>query len=408
MSENMGEKKKFWSGLLCGLLLACLVFGGIYIGTQIYVEHRYQAAQKTDASPENTVINAGSIHKIQSIQSVIDQYFLEKPETEALENGLYEGMLEALGDPYSRYYSAEELSEFSMQAQGIYYGIGAYIGTDTATGLPMIAGTIEGTPAAASGLQYGDLLCQVDGTSVEGMENTDVVALIHGEEGTTVRLTIYRAGESDYRDFDIERKKIESPTVNQKMYDDGIAYIQITEFDNVTVDQFTEALAVCKGSNMKGLILDLRNNPGGNVSAVTEIARQILPQGLIVYTEDKSGNRDEYTCDGAHELQVPMVVLVNGGSASSSEILAGAIKDYGKGTLLGTTTYGKGIVQRVIPLADGSALKLTVSKYYTPKGNNIHKIGIEPDEELKFDGDLYLKDGTDNQLERAKEILKEK
>ena len=190
------------------------------------------------------------------------------------------------------------------------------------------------------------------------------------------------------------------------MLDDDIGYIQIMEFDDVTLDQFTEALAVCKGSDMKGLILDLRNNPGGNVSTVTEIARQILPKGLIVYTEDKDGERVEYSCDGENELQVPLVVLVNNGSASASEILAGAIKDYNKGTLLGTTTFGKGIVQRIIPLTDGSALKLTVSSYFTPKGNNIHKVGIEPDEELKFDMNAYLKDGTDNQLERAEEILR--
>ena len=199
---------------------------------------------------------------------------------------------------------------------------------------------------------------------------------------------------------------MESPTVNSEMFDNGIAYIQITEFDTVTVDQFADALAVARGSGMKGLILDLRSNPGGNLSAVVDIARMLLPEGLIVYTEDRDGNRVEYTCDGKHELEVPMVVLVNGNSASASEILAGAIKDYGTGTLLGTTTFGKGIVQRPVELSDGSAVKLTVSSYFTPNGVNIHGIGIEPDEVCEFDGERYYSDEKyDNQKERAKELL---
>lgn len=156
---------------------------------------------------------------------------------------------------------------------------------------------------------------------------------------------------------------------------------------------------------MLGLILDLRNNPGGSLAAVTEIARKLLPEGIIVYTEDKAGNRKDYTCDGENELTVPMAVLINGGSASASEILAGAIKDYEKGTLIGTTTFGKGIVQSYVSLTDGSAIKLTVSKYFTPNGNNIHGIGIEPDEELELDYDKFYTEGIDNQLERAKELL---
>ena len=203
--------------------------------------------------------------------------------------------------------------------------------------------------------------------------------------------------------MDVVRKQIESPTVNYEMLNDQIGYIQITEFDDVTVDQFAEALAVIKGSDAKGLVLDLRSNPGGSLSAVVDIARQILPRGLIVYTEDRAGEKVEYSCKGENELQIPLVVLVNGNSASAAEILAGAVKDYGTGTLIGTTTFGKGIVQRILPLTDGTALKLTVSAYYTPKGNNIHNIGIEPDIECEFDADTYYDEGIDNQLNRAVE-----
>lgn len=189
------------------------------------------------------------------------------------------------------------------------------------------------------------------------------------------------------------------------MLDSNIAYIQIAQFEDVTGDQFTEQIAKAREDGMKALILDLRNNPGGTLTSVIEVARQLLPKGLIVYTEDKNGERDEYKCDGFHELEVPMVVLVNENSASASEILSGAIKDYGIGTLLGTTTFGKGIVQKVFGITDGSAVKLTISHYYTPNGNDIHGVGIEPDETLDLDVDQYLKNGTDNQLERATEIL---
>lgn len=401
----MTEKKNFRSGLLCGLLAAVLVLGTVLTGTKVYEIYRFRTMREANAGAADGVVNSSTTTKMQVIKDTIEEYYLEGVQDSALEDGVYKGMIGALGDPYSTYYSQEELEELRDQTQGIYYGIGAYVGTDPETGLPRISGVIEGTPAEASGLMYGDIVTEVDGKTTEGLELSDAVALIKGEEGTKVTLTVFREGESDFLKLEVERKKIESPTVNHEMLDNNIGYIQIREFDDVTLDQFTEALAVCKGSDMKGLILDLRDNPGGNLGTVTDIAREILPKGLIVYTEDKNGERTEYSCDGKNELTVPMVVLINGGSASASEILAGAIKDYQKGTLLGTTTFGKGIVQRVISLSDGSAVKLTVSHYYTPKGNNIHKVGIAPDEELKFDAESYLKDKTDNQLERAKEIL---
>ena len=188
-----------------------------------------------------------------------------------------------------------------------------------------------------------------------------------------------------------------------------MAYIQVTEFDEVTIDQFADALATARGSGMKGMILDLRANPGGSLNSVVEMARMLLPEGMIVYTEDKNGKRQEYTCDGKKEFDLPLVVLVDMNSASASEIMAGAIKDYGIGTLVGTTTFGKGIVQQIIPFRDGSAVKVTISAYYTPNGHNIHGIGIEPDVEVEFDGEAYYgsEERPDNQLEKAKEVLLE-
>ena len=318
------------------------------------------------------------------------------------------GMMDAIGDPYSTYYSAAELKSLMEQTEGIYYGIGAYVALDTVSGLPKIASAIPGTPAEAADLRPDDIIYKVDGQEVYGMDLTAVTALIKGEEGTTVNLTIIREGESDYLSVDVVRKKVETPTVEYEMFDDGMAYIQIIEFNDATVPQFTDALAMAKGSDMQGLIIDLRANPGGNLDAVVRIAQMLLPEGLIVYTEDKYGNREEYKCDGKHEFEYPLVVLIDGNSASASEILAGSIQDYEIGTLVGTTTFGKGIVQQVITLNDQSAVKITVSSYYTPKGRNIHGVGIEPDIVCEFDGEAYYNEDFDNQLEYAKEVLAEK
>ena len=239
-----------------------------------------------------------------------------------------------------------------------------------------------------------------------GKTLNEVVSYIRGEEGTFVTLTV--EGTSGKRDVTLERRKIDTPTVEYSEKDNGIWYIKISEFDAITTSQFQEAIDAAREANMKGLIIDLRGNPGGNLDVVVDICREILPQGLIVYTEDKYGNRNEFSCDGKNEIDVPLVVLIDGGSASASEIMAGAIKDYGIGTLIGTTTYGKGIVQSILPLGDGSAIKITTSKYYTPNGNNIHKIGIDPDEEVTFDSEKYLEDETDNQLDYAMDYLKDK
>lgn len=395
----------FLLGLLLGVILTMLVGGIAAAGVKIYDLVKENDAKQVNGGSggAESVLNEDTEKKLSTIEEVIDEYYYkdEDIDTDLMIEGMYSGMVDALGDPYSVYYTAEEWDELMQETEGIYYGIGAYISLDPATGLGKINGVIANTPAEEAGLRENDLIYLIDGESSQGLDLSEIVARVKGEEGTIVHLTIYREGETDYLEIDVERRKIESPTVNYEVYDNGIGYIQITEFDDVTTDQFTEALAVIKGSKAKGLILDLRGNPGGSLPVVVDIARMILPKGLIVYTEDKYGERDEYTCDGQNELNLPLVVLVNGNSASASEILAGAIKDYGKGTLIGTTTFGKGIVQRVMPLSDGTALKLTISAYYTPNGNNIHGVGIEPDIECEFDSDAYYEEDVDNQLQRA-------
>lgn len=396
-------------GMIIGIVFTALVGSISFVGVRLYNSVRRTGTQEASVTNEEPqrVVNEDSMEKLEAIEEVIDEYYYKEEDidTTAMIDGMYAGVVDALNDPYSVYYTAEEWNQLMQETEGIYYGIGAYLSIDPTTTLAKISGVIAGTPAEEAGLRENDIIYMVGGESVQGMELTEIVSRVKGEENTTVHLTIVREGETDYLEMDVTRAKIESPTVTYEMYDNGVGYIRITEFDDVTVNQFTTAMDSIKEADAKGLILDLRSNPGGSLSAVVDIARQMLPKGLIVYTEDKNGKREEYTCDGKQELQIPLVVLVNGNSASAAEILSGAIKDYGIGTLIGTTTFGKGIVQRILPLTDGTALKLTISAYYTPNGNNIHGIGIEPDIACELDNEAYYNDGIDNQLEKAKEEM---
>ena len=399
MNEEQQTQKKSGTGvgILIGILITLLLCGALFLALIFFGVLRFNVG--TD------VLSAKTQNKIRKIDNLLHStYYRKDIDDEAVTEGIYRGMVNSLGDPYSEYYSEEELNAVMDQTQGIYYGIGAYIGLDEEMQIAKIVGVFDGSPAEAAGLREGDLIIEVEGISTVGMSTTEVVTYIKGEEGTSVHVKFSRDGERFERD--IIRRKIESPTVTHEMLEDDIGYLRITEFDEVTVQQFEDALVDLRAQGMRGLILDLRDNPGGNVTTVLEIARQLLPKGLIVYTEDRDGNREEQSCDGENEIKEPLMVLVNGNSASASEILAGAIKDHGVGTLVGTTTFGKGVIQRIIDLKDGTAVKLTISSYYSPKGNAIHEVGIEPDILCEFDTDAYLEDETDNQLERAKELLR--
>lgn len=405
IKEKGSGKGLFLIGLMVGIASTLLIVAIGYLGFGLQA---VMGQQKQPVLSENSVVDEKLVSKLQLLEEYIDQlYYLEEVSDDDLRTGIYRGLLNALNDPYSVYYSAEELDSFMQQTEGTYYGIGAYMTQDTDTGLPLVTGLIPGTPAEAGGLRADDLIYEVDGEPVYGMTLEQAIALIKGPEGTEVTLTIIRENAEDFVELTLTRARVETPTVTLTMLENNMAYIEILEFDSVSVDQFAEALAVARGSDMEGLILDLRGNPGGSLDAVVDMCRMILPEGMIVYTEDKSGKRKEYTCDGDRELEVPLVVLTDGNSASAAEIMAGAIKDYGLGTLVGTTTFGKGIVQQVVPLLDGSAIKLTISAYYTPNGNNIHGIGIEPDVECPFDGEAYYgsEEHPDNQLEKAKDVL---
>lgn len=400
-------KGYFAAGMIVRIAATLLVVCVGYLGFQIQrkVEENSQQVS-SDNSGQSGTLSEAVAEKIDTLEYMINRYYYQDDiSREDLENGIYQGLMDAVGDPYTSYFNASDFETFMEQTSGAYYGIGAYVGQDIERNYPKINNPIPGSPAEEAGLRPNDIIYEVDGVSTHNMDLDKVVSLIKGEEGTVVDLTIYRDG--DYMDVSVERRQVEIPTVEQEMLEDGMAYIRIIEFDDVTPGQFIEALQTARGNGMKGLLLDLRGNPGGSVNAVVDIARQLLPEGLVVYTEDKYGQREEYNCDGANEFELPLVVLVDGNSASASELLSGAIQDYQKGTLVGTTTFGKGIVQQMLKLRDGSAIKITISSYYTPDGRNIHGIGIEPDVVCPFDGEAYYGNGYDNQLEKAKEVLAE-
>ena len=384
--------------MLAGILVTVIAVGVFFAlsggGGQMAVQ----------SSGSDSAVNRESVNKLSVLEQYLDRYYYKSSEItrEDKENGIYKGLFESLEDVYSCYYTPEEYKMLAEQTQGVYYGIGAYVSQDVETGICAISGVIKNSPAEAAGLMEGDLIYKVDGEDMSGLDIDEVVSHIRGEEGTEVALTLVRNGEEI--EVKLKRGRVDTPTVESEMLDDGIGYLQITEFDDVTVNQFTENFEELKGQGMKGLIIDLRGNPGGSVTSVCAVAEQLLPKGLIFYMEDKDGNKTEYKCEGA-DFDLPMVVLVNEYSASAAEILSGAIKDSGIGKLVGKTTFGKGIVQDVIPLQDGSAIKLTVANYYTRGGNDIHLKGIEPDIEVELDTDAYLDDGKDTQLDKAVEVL---
>ena len=384
--------------MLAGILVTVIAVGVFFAlsggGGQMAVQ----------SSGSDSAVNRESVNKLSVLEQYLDRYYYKSSEItrEDKENGIYKGLFESLKDVYSCYYTPEEYKMLAEQTQGVYYGIGAYVSQDVETGVCAISGVIKNSPAEAAGLMEGDLIYKVDGEDMSGLDIDEVVSHIRGEEGTEVALTLVRNGEEI--EIKLKRGRVDTPTVESEMLDDGIGYLQITEFDDVTVNQFTENFEELKGQGMKGLIIDLRGNPGGSVTSVCAVAEQLLPKGLIFYMEDKDGNKTEYKCEGA-DFDLPMVVLVNEYSASAAEILSGAIKDSGIGKLVGKTTFGKGIVQDVIPLQDGSAIKLTVANYYTRGGNDIHLKGIEPDIEVELDTDAYLDDGKDTQLDKAVEVL---
>ena len=388
------KHKEYAAGVLTGVLVVTLAVGGVK-----FVQQRQYNGVLSDSS---------HVQKIEYLEKMIDQEYLGEVDNDEMAEGVYAGLVYGLGDVYSRYYTADEYAQETASTDGAYAGIGVSIQKNKNGGV-QIAECYEGGPGAEAGLQTGDVITALNDTDVTDMELSDVVSLIRENKDKTIVLTVFRENEEKSREISVDVTDVELPSVFGEMLDKKTGYIQITQFTGVTPQQYKDMFAELKDKGMERLVIDLRDNPGGLLTSVCDILREILPEGLIVYTEDKYGNREEETCDGKHQLDMPLAVLVNENSASASEIFAGAVQDHEVGTIVGTTTYGKGVVQELRQLSDGSAVKLTVSNYYTPNGNSINKVGIKPDVEVKLASELLNKDEItheeDNQLQKALDVI---
>lgn len=351
-----------------------------------------------------SVFKSEENQKMELLNSLIDRYYIGDVDETDLSEGVYKGYIEGLGDPYSVYYDEEETKQMSESLSGEFGGVGALMSQDRETGVITVLQVYDGSPAQEAGMRDGDTLYKVEGEEVTGEDLSDVVSKVKGEKGTQVTLTVLRADTGDEEELTITRDTIEAQTVSHEMKENNVGYIRITEFDSVTYEQYKSALEDLEGQGMEQLIVDLRSNPGGNLDTVCDILDLMLPEGLIVYTEDKNGEREEYTSDEENQFDKPLVVMMNGYSASASEIFAGAIQDYGLGQIVGTQSYGKGVVQSVFDLQDGTSVKLTIAEYFTPNGRSIDGEGITPDVEVEYQYDENNPD-ADNQLEKAMEVV---
>lgn len=351
--------------------------------------------------------------KIELVKTMLEEYSLFDVDEDKMMEYAAMGIAASVEDPYTAYYPAEEFQSYTEQISSSYVGVGVTIGADVEKNQINIISVMEDGPADKAGLKAGDILLSVDGKTYEASRMTEATMYIKkGEVGTSVAITVERDGK--IIEAVVTREKIDKKSVSSEMLTGDIGYLEITSFDGKmeaseqdTYDEFCENLEGLKAAGAKKLIIDVRDNPGGDFEVVCKIVDKIVPKGIITYTEDKNGKRETVYSD-KEELDIPIVVLVNGNSASASEVLTGALKDYKKATVIGTQTFGKGIVQRVFTFPDGSGLSITVSKYYTPNGVCIHGVGIEPDKIVELDSDKTLSElevSEDNQLQAAIEHL---
>ena len=411
------EAKKgpgFGLGIVLGILAGALITGiGVFAGFTLYARTTGSVVTMGQdgavAVSDSELLDEDFTDKVEELLAYVEYYYTGEVDIEEMQNEMLHSLVDSLGDPYSVYYDEAEYADMQITTTGEYYGIGAGLSQALDTMEVTISKVYSGTPAEEAGLLKGDQILYVEDIDATTMELSDLVTHIRGEAGTSVHLQILR--DEEVLEFDVERRNVVLPSVEGQMLDNDMGYIIISEWQTNTPDQFTEYYEKLEAEGMKGLIVDVRSNPGGLLTSVVSVLDYLLPEGTVVYCEDKYGNRQDYTSDASCK-DIPMVVLVDGSSASASEIFAGAMKDYEAATLVGTTTFGKGIVQSMFSLEDNDAIKVTTAKYYTPAGNYIHEVGIDPDVELEYEW-LGPEDATvydmqyDNQLQKAIEVLGE-
>ncbi len=388
------NKKSFYGGIFTGVLSAAVVFSVLSLSSKGIV-----AKSNVTFSKEN---------KLNYISDLLNEYYVDDIENEKLAEGAYRGLVAEIGDPYTTYMSASEAESFVDSIKGEFYGIGVGLLYNSKEKTTLVSYVIDESPAEKAGILPGDSIVSVNKSNVNNMDIDTIVNNVRGPKGTTVNIGVYRPSDKKDYSFKIERDNIDLQSVEGEVIDENIGYIYISGFKANTYDQFIKELEELKNQNVKGLVIDLRDNPGGSLDTVVKIADEIIPEGSIVYTVDKKGNKKEFNADANYD-DIPLVLLVNENSASASEILSGAVKDRQRGKIVGTTTFGKGLVQKFFGLSDGSGVKITIEKYYTPKGICIQGIGIEPDYFVERQDDLasiqLLKHEDDVQLKKAIEVL---
>ena len=390
----MMKKRNLIFIIVIAVLVGALATGGaiFLVG---YASGGYMAV--TNDEYNNYKVMKEKYGKLAELEQYIQDKYYVPVDEDKLTEGMYKGLFWGIGDPYSAYLTEEEYNDIMISTTGEYQGIGVTIAPDD-TGLINVVSPIDGSPAEAEGIKSGDKIISVGSKTYDAASIDQAVAAMRGKPGTKVDLVILRGGNE--LKFSITRANIVMQSVRSEVLDGNIGYIRISSFEEKTAEDFKQQLRDMELKQVKGLLIDLRDNGGGLVDSSIEIADMLLDEGIVTYTEDRKGNKDYYkSATGRTEL--PYAVLVNGGTASASEILTGAIKDHKAGKIVGTTTYGKGIIQSVEQLSNGDAVKLTIMQYFSPDGNVIHKVGIKPDVEVE----ALAEDTTDKQLEKAMELL---
>jgi len=378
-AKSMNSKKVFLLGLVTGMAIMLVAISG-------YSSYVNRVRWGGGLSP-----NA----KVEEIYSMVSRFSIVPFDRAEMIENMYRGLLAGVGDPYTQYFCLEALEAFQVRTEGTFVGIGVRVIMDPEDRTLTLTSVFPGSPAGAVGLMAGDKVVTVDGIDVVGRSQQEVVAMIRGEEGTTVNVGIFRPYENERFTVDIVRAQVIVPTVFHEMIETEhgrTGYIRVEAFERPTYSQFAAALKELEGQGMDSLIIDLRNNGGGLLDVVVSMADRLVPAGIITYIEDVDGRRRYHNADATY-LGMPLVVLINERSASASEVLAGAVQDTGVGTLVGQQSFGKGIVQNLYYLSDGTAIKLTVAKYFTPNGISIHGVGLTPDFAIEMDESLSRRVG---------------